>query len=49
MSRFLPFEIFPPQASTLAYRTDALLAYLLGVSGLIIGLVLAMRWLVMAL
>jgi cytochrome c oxidase subunit 2 len=34
MSRVLPFELFPPQASTLAYRTDALLAYLLVVTGL---------------
>ena len=44
MSRLLPFPIFPPQASTLAPRTDHLLYYLLAMSGvmtvLIAGLIL---------
>jgi cytochrome c oxidase subunit 2 len=39
MSRLLPFPIFPPQASTLAPRTDALLFYLLGVSGVMTVLI----------
>ena len=39
MSRFLPFPIFPRQASTLAPRIDHLLYYLLGMSGLMTVLI----------
>ena len=39
MSRFLPFPVFPPQASTLAPRTDHLLYFLLGMSGLMTVLI----------
>jgi cytochrome c oxidase subunit 2 len=39
VSRLLPFPIFPEQASTLAHRTDALLFYLLAVSGLMTVLI----------
>ena len=42
MSRLLPFPIFPPQASTLAPRTDHLLFYLLAMSGLMSVLIAAL-------
>jgi len=42
VSRLLPFSIFPPQASTLAPRTDHLLFYLLAMSGLMSVLIAAL-------